>query len=511
MNKHSLAALLHGFVANHSLQDNAVNLPAMSHLSNNVGVSGLALDSRKVQPGDLFFAMPGTQTSGGRFIQQAIENGASAVVIDADAALDTRSPYRVPVLRVEKLKAKAGDITARFFANPTESMRVLGVTGTNGKTTCAHFLAQAYSALNKPSGFIGTLGAGLIENLTPGELTTPDVISLQRECKTMLAGGAECVTVEASSHGLDQYRLNGVRFDVGIFTNLTHDHLDYHENMQTYGAAKAKLFAFASIKHAVINIDDVFGRKLADAVKIKNVWRYGLSQGDFRVVSSELNQSGIQARFQTPSGEIEIAVGIIGRFNLYNLLAVTAVLHADGFSSEQIQAALTALRPVGGRMQTVVVGDGNGNGKEKFPGVVVDYSHTPDALQNALESVREHTQGRLHVVFGCGGGRDKHKRAVMGAIAQRLADVAVVTDDNPRDESANDITDQVLAGFNKTDAQAVVINDRQEAIEYAIKNAAENDVVLIAGKGHETTQTIGSSVIAFSDVEKARHALRQRA
>ena len=497
-------------------------------------VHGLTLDSRAVRTGDAFIALRGGSAHGITFAPAALAQGASVVLAEgpASAAPSAYLPLRagegrghrqvaegraeggsaamtdaigdagaVPILWIDNLRAQVGEIAARFFDHPSAQLHVIGVTGTNGKTSIVQLLASALQSLGARAATIGTLGAGLVGALHAGERTTPDAISVHGLLAQFRADGATHVAMEVSSHALDQGRVNAVNFEVAVFTNLTRDHLDYHGTMENYAAAKAKLFAWPQLRSAVINADDVFGRELAAGLRSDvRVLRYGID-ADVPVRARDVRTStaGLQFTLVTPWGEGAIASALLGRFNVYNLLAVAACLGALGYTFTQIQNALSQLQPVAGRMSRL-------GGNAGLPLVVVDYAHTPDALEQALGSLRAHCNGRLICVFGCGGERDQGKRPLMAAIAERLADRVIVTDDNPRGEDGNSIVAQISAGFAR--AQSIQVQrDRGAAIALALHAANAGDVVLIAGKGHEPYQEIGGVRHAFDDLVVARQVL----
>jgi UDP-N-acetylmuramoyl-L-alanyl-D-glutamate--2,6-diaminopimelate ligase len=468
-------------------------------------VSGLTLDSRQVRPGDAFFALRGTRGHGISFAQGAVARGARVVLAEAPA--DDTPQMDVPVLWVDGLHGKVGEIASRFFGNPSESLRVIGVTGTNGKTSTVQLLAQALEHLGHRAATIGTLGAGLHGRISEGERTTPDAISVQGLLASFREEGATHVAMEVSSHALEQGRVAAVAFEIAAFTNLTRDHLDYHGSMEAYGEAKAKLFRWPSLKAAAVNIDDAFGRTLADRLptdtRAMRLSAEGDVSADIRAVDVTTSAVGLSFQLQTPWGTRAIQSRLLGRFNVANLLAVVACLGALGESFEQIVNAIEALQPINGRMNRL-------GGIAGLPLVVVDYAHTPDALEQALSALRAHCEGQLICVFGCGGERDAGKRPEMGEIAERLADQIFITDDNPRGEDGDVIVAQIVAGLRQP-AAATVERDRAVAIDRAMELAVAGDVVLIAGKGHETYQEGATGKRPFDDLAVARHALEGRA
>jgi UDP-N-acetylmuramoyl-L-alanyl-D-glutamate--2,6-diaminopimelate ligase len=468
-------------------------------------VSGLNLDSRRVRPGDAFFALRGTREHGIKFAAIAVQRGARVVLAEAPAPSETA--LDVPVLWIDNLHGRVGDIAARFFGEPSAALSVIGVTGTNGKTSTVQLLAHALEHLGHRAATIGTLGAGLHGKLQAGERTTPDAIEVQGLLAEFRAEGATHVAMEVSSHALEQGRVGAVKFDVAAFTNLTRDHLDYHGSMEAYGAAKAKLFVWPSLHAAVINIDDAFGRELAAKLPANvRALRYsatGDDQADIAATAVATSSEGLNFVLRTPWGERPVSSRLLGRFNVANLLTVVGCLGALGEPFESIVQAVEAMEPVNGRMNRL-----GGFGNE--PLVVVDYAHTPDALEQALTALRAHCAGQLICVFGCGGDRDAGKRPVMGEIAERLADSIVVTDDNPRSEDGDAIVAQIVAGLSRP-GQAKVERDRAAAIRWAVTRAKAGDVVLVAGKGHETYQESIAGKRPFDDFAVARAALEVRA
>ncbi|MGN2249034.1 UDP-N-acetylmuramoyl-L-alanyl-D-glutamate--2,6-diaminopimelate ligase [Frateuria sp. GZRe14] len=464
-------------------------------------ICGLSLDSRQVRPGEAFIALSGTRAHGIAFAAEAVARGAALVLAEAPA-VPGFTPG-VPVLWIDDLHARLGEIAARFYDHPSRALRIVGVTGTNGKTSTVQLITQALSRLGCTAASIGTLGAGLYGALDEGERTTPDAISVQRLLARFRDRGATHVAMEVSSHALEQGRVGGVGFEVAAFTNLTRDHLDYHGTMEAYGAAKAKLFACPGLKAAAINVDDAFGCALADRLPVGvRVLRTSIvGAADVGAQAIVTSAEGLAFQLITPWGAQAIRSALLGGFNVANLLAVVACLGALGEPFARIVEVIQTLMPVNGRMNRLG-GDG------RHPLVVVDYAHTPDALEQALTALRAHCAGRLICVFGCGGERDAGKRPQMGAIAERLADVAIVTDDNPRGEDGDAIVAQIRAGMRRP---AAIERDRAAAIGTAIAQAGADDVVLIAGKGHETYQEGAAGKRPFDDLAVARAALAQPA
>ncbi|OOG47819.1 UDP-N-acetylmuramoyl-L-alanyl-D-glutamate--2,6-diaminopimelate ligase [Rhodanobacter sp. C01] len=474
-------------------------MPGVGHIV----LSGLTLDSRRVRRGDAFFALRGTQGHGIEFAAGAVLRGAQVVL--AEAPVVEAPPLDVPLLWIDDLHAQVGEIAARFYDRPAEAMRVVGITGTNGKTSCVQLLAQALSLLGHRAATIGTLGAGLHGQLREGERTTPDAVTVQELLAEFREAGASHVAMEVSSHALQQGRVAAVDFEVAAFTNLTRDHLDYHGSMEAYGAAKAKLFAWPGLQAAVINIDDAFGRELAaqlpSGVKPLRFSTAGGAEAEIAASAIVTSAEGLSLRLRTPWGSQVLNSHLLGRFNVANLLVVVACLGALGEPFERIVTAVEQLQPVSGRMSRL-------GGRQGRPLVVVDYAHTPDALEQALTAVRAHCTGKLICVFGCGGERDAGKRPLMGAIAATLADVAIVTDDNPRGEDGDAIVAQIVAGMTASPAMTVE-RDRATAIGQALQIAQPGDVVLIAGKGHETYQEGAAGKRPFDDLAVAHAALER--
>ncbi len=467
-------------------------------------ISGLTSDSRAVRAGDAFVALAGASVHGLRFASAANAAGAAAIVYETPAPDGVAIPD--DAIGVPDLREKLGVIADRYFKSPSLHLTVIGVTGTNGKTSFVQLLTQALSLHGDVAGSIGTLGAGVYGRVVAGERTTPDVIAVHRLLADMREAGASHVAMEVSSHALDQGRVDAVAFDVAVFTNLTRDHLDYHGSMQVYGDAKAKLFARPTLRAAVVNLDDVYGAQLFAKLPDK-LLRIGVSSGGkpeatLRAENVQLDATGVAFELVVNSARHAIKSSLLGRFNVDNMLAVAGALHALGWSLHEIAVLLPQLQPVNGRMNRA-------GGDAGSPLVVVDYAHTPDALEQALASLREHAAGRLICVFGCGGDRDRGKRRQMGEIASRLADWTIVTDDNPRSEDGDAIVTAILTGFADGDAVSVQ-RDRAQAIALAISEAAMDDIILIAGKGHETYQDIAGVQRPFDDMAQARTALGVR-
>lgn len=472
-------------------------------------VTGLTLDSRTVMPGDLFIALGGLHAHGADYLAQALERGASAVLLDVrNAPAYMPLSGRVPIVRVQGLSRLVGVLAARFFGDPSSAMTLYAVTGTNGKTSVSQFIAQALS-LDRPCGLSGTLGSGLYGDLHATGHTTPDAITLQAELAEQYALGAKSAVLEVSSHALDQKRVAGVHFDVAVFTNLSHEHLDYHGDMAAYARAKRRLFTQPGLQAAVFNLDDAYGAQWHDEVcgELRCIG-YGFgaraqAEQGLTLCGSDLQlgAAGLSFQVSSPWGEARLETALLGKFNAANLLAALGALLAAGIPFESAVERLGQVQTVPGRMERL------GGGQQ--PTVVIDYAHTPDALQQVLQALRGHCRGILWCVFGCGGERDRGKRPLMGQLAESLADRVMLTNDNPRSEDPEGIIKDILRGVK--DAHSVqVVRDRAAAIARAIQGAAADDWVLIAGKGHETEQIIGAQRLPFSDHEVAARCLQER-
>ncbi len=505
-----------------------------------VPLADLTADSRAVKMGSIFAAFPGTALDGRDYIAEAIVRGAAAVLWER-AAFTWNEAWDVPNLGIDNLRGRISEIAGHVHGNPSESLWVAGVTGTNGKTSVSQWIAAASDALGRRAAVVGTLGNGMVGERVEGKNTTPDPILLQRSLAEYLRRGARVVAMEVSSHGLDQGRVGGIKYDAAVFTNLTRDHLDYHGTMESYAEAKFRLFSARGLKHAVINVDDAcgveFAAKLAggplDVITYGTAGQLdpGLRRGDdrrpgegrdpslrprLRADDVVLSDAGVKFRVTSEWGSADVSSRVLGAFNVSNLLAVLGALIASGIAFEAAIDAVSALQPVPGRLERIGGGD--------LPLVVIDYAHTPDALEKALQALRAAVRAphRLVCVFGCGGARDPGKRPLMGEAASKLSDHVVVTSDNPRTEDPHAIIAQIMAGIprpgtdpepgngvNQGPSPAEAIEDRQVAIFSAIHHARPGDVVLLAGKGHETYQEIAGVRHPFSDREVASAALAQ--
>ncbi len=469
-------------------------------------ITGLVQDSRAIAHGDAFVAIGGFGTHGLHFVGQAKSAGAAAILFEPPVPEGVPTPPD-DAIAVPGLRARMGAMADRFHEAPSAAMTTVGVTGTNGKTSTVQLLAQAWTLRGMRAGTIGTLGAGLYGEARPTGFTTPLVLQLHALLAQLRDAGAQAVAMEVSSHALDQGRVDGVHFAVGVFTNLTRDHLDYHGDMDHYGAAKARLFAWPGLRAAVVNLDDAYGRELhaglATMLQRVGISARGASDALVRAENVSLDAGGIAFDLRIGDERHALRSSLLGRFNVDNLLAVAGTLHALGDAPADIAATLSQLQPIAGRMNRL-----GGDGVQ--PLVVIDYAHTPDALEQALTSLRAHATGRIVCVFGCGGERDRGKRPQMAAIAENNANAVIVTDDNPRDEDGDAIVADILTGFTRADA-VIVQRDRAAAIARAIGEAGPNDIVLIAGKGHEPYQEINGVQYPFDDTEVAGKELEVRA
>ena len=467
-----------------------------------VTLEGLGMDSRRILPGEAFVAVAGGSAHGMRYAAEAEAKGARVVIHDGLAGVPELG---IPTVRVEHLGRILSALAARFYHDPSDQLTVVGVTGTNGKTSTAHFIAQAWQRTTGHAGLIGTIGYGALPHLSKSELTTPDPISVQRMLAECIDQGVESVAMEVSSHALEQGRCADVTFAAAVFTNLTRDHLDYHGSMERYAAAKRRLFVDCQPRFCIVNADDEFGRTLIAELKGKaEVLSYGTNgSAEVRAAVLEMNSSGMVLKITSPWGEGQLHTGLLGRFNVSNLLAAAGSLALLGMPWNNVTHQLELMHPVPGRMHCL-------GGEHNQPLVVVDFAHTPDALDHALTALRAHLHGRMTCVFGCGGDRDRGKRPMMAAVAERLADRVVMTTDNPRNESPQHIFQDMLAGIRSPHG-VQVIADRGAAIRQAILESSPGDIVLVAGKGHETYQESNGVRVPFSDEAAVRAVLEEAA
>ena len=486
-----------------------------------VAVTGLSADSRSLQSGEAFVALPGETSHGVDYLTD-IESRASVVLLDSDDRRSENLSTLLPTVRIQKLSEKLGDLVSHFHGDPSHDIPICGVTGTDGKTSVSQFVAGILQAMGRPTGFIGTVGWGLGDALESNPLTTPSMVDLHRMLAELRRQGAEFIVMEVSSHALVQGRVKGVWFDVAALTNLGRDHLDYHKTEANYRAAKKKLFEWDGLAAVVVNLDDELGRQLFTECQTGGnaVCGYTIEEsdksGDFEndsnagpgsslesvlrasdVVSAD---QGVSFKLHSGAEQWPVKTSLLGRFNVSNLLAAIGIVRAFGEDLNTAVATLEKLVCVPGRMEAFR--------KSAMPTLVVDFAHTPQALDSALNTVREHCAGRLWVVFGCGGDRDRGKRSEMGAVAMSCADQIIVTDDNPRSESSSEIITEILSGIPDFPTSRVVVEaDRKAAIKLAFENADADDWILIAGKGHEDYQLVGDQRLPFSDREIARELL----
>ncbi len=474
----------------------------MTTYSIKTSVKNITSDSRKVQPGSLFLAYPGGKADGRNYIADAIANGASAVLWESGGSSDSfewKAEWAVENKPIKQLRAQASSIASQFYNNPSIKMWMIGVTGTNGKTSISQWLSQCFNHLGNKAAVIGTLGNGLPNQLSATENTTPDAVMLQEMLAEYVKQDVKTVAMEVSSHGLHQGRVKGVHFDVAVLSNLTRDHLDYHGSFEAYAHEKRRLFVENDLKYAVLNVDDEFGRKIDAELTDAGtpVMSYGIDSGVVRAAELHFKDTYFAFYAHTPFGNAPVKANLIGRFNVYNVLAVLATLLASKVSLDDAVAAISHIESAAGRMQQLGGGD--------LPLVVVDYAHTPDALEKVLLTLKAQASAKLICIFGCGGNRDAGKRALMGKIASEIADAVVVTSDNPRDENPDKIIQDIVGAMQGNYA---VEEDRAKAISIGILSAKPHDIVLIAGKGHEDYQEIAGKKQYFSDVEQAQNVLK---
>jgi len=478
---------------------NLVEVPSVLDMQ----VAELSADSRAIRPGDAFVALPDAEGDTGRYLDDAVAHGAVAVIRHVDGPAPVHEYKGTLVVPVPGLTERVAELAELFYDYPSTRLNVIGVTGTNGKTSVTQFLTGMLNHCGQRTASIGTLGYGFPGAMLEASHTTPDVIRVHRLLARFLEKGADNVVMEVSSHGLDQGRVDRVHFSGGIFTNLARDHLDYHSSLAAYGEAKAKLFRDYGLCFAVLNGDDSFSGTLYSYIPSgARCWRYSVTgqSAEFAVVSITPASAGFTAEVETPSGALTLESRLMGMFNLANLIAACAGCAALGVDLEQIGEAARAVEAPPGRMETFQAADGRR--------LVIDYAHTADALEAVLEALRPHVAGQLWCVFGCGGDRDTSKRPMMGAVAERLADQVVITDDNPRSEAPESIVDQILAGMNDAGA-AEVEHDRARAIALAFEQSGPHDLVLVAGKGHERFQERQGEKLPFSDLETVRKMIAE--
>lgn len=473
----------------------------------NLPLGELKLDSRELEQGDIFVALSGHHNDGRDYIAKALEQGAGLCLSEKLTAEQSQAleEYRHAIIEIENLREKISFLSADFYGRPGDSLRTVGVTGTNGKTSSCYCITQLGDLLGAKSAFVGTIGSGFLSNLHASALTTPDPIKLQSRLKDFVDEGSEFCAMEVSSHALMQHRVDGVGIHTAVFTNLSHDHLDYHGSIEAYYQAKKRLFFLPSVKHVVINVDDAFGMRLYRELKQEisaTLWTVSLSSQSFECIAdcskhlALLNKESLKSHGQTlrlrlGGDDYLTSTQLAGEFNISNLLVSALALHTFGrYDFGQILAQCEEVKAPPGRLECFVMPTGT----KAF----VDYAHTPDALEKALLALRENAAGRIGVVFGCGGDRDAAKRPLMAKVAEQFSDYSVITNDNPRGESSQGIIDNILTGFTSLE-KVTSFADREQAIRHAVAWAKPEDVILVAGKGHEDYQLIGERRLAYSD------------
>ncbi|MDD3297547.1 MAG: UDP-N-acetylmuramoyl-L-alanyl-D-glutamate--2,6-diaminopimelate ligase [Firmicutes bacterium] len=455
-----------------------------------VTVTGVSYDSREVKPGHLFVCVEGFNWDGHDFAKQAVENGARVLIVQREVPVDSKKVTVIMVKDSRKAMAAVGHV---FYDFPSQKLKVIGVTGTNGKTTTTYLIKSILENAGHSVGLMGTIAIRIGDKEIPALRTTPESLDLHRLFAEMVEGGTQYAVMEVSSHSLDLDRVGYVDFDYGIFTNLTRDHLDFHGNMKNYLEAKLKLFK-STDRFNIINADDPSGDVIMERVKNlpTGTFTYGVKKSaDFCASDIHIDSAGVRYNLVWKDKNIPIEVRIPGMISVYNSLAAAATMLSDGISPEHIQEGLKKVEGVPGRSETIDTGRGFG--------VIIDYAHTPDGLENILSTIRGYARGRVITMFGCGGNRDREKRPMMGEIAGRLSDFVIVTSDNPRKEEPHQIIDEILPGVEKTGCSYICIVDRREAIEYALETAEKDDIVVLAGKGHEIYQEFADHRIEFDE------------
>ena len=481
-------------------------LMGLGEVVSTIDVTGVAIDSREIEGGNLFIAYRGTNHNGLDYIDEAIKSGAAAIAIDELEAFDPKS-IPIEIFKVVELRKNAGLIISRFYGDPSKNIKITGVTGTNGKTTVSYLIAYAMHGLKKNSAFIGTLGHGLFGQIEKSKTTTPDSVKLH-SLFSLWENQVDSVVMEVSSHALDQGRVEGTEFNIAVFTNLSRDHIDYHKTVDDYVNTKFSLFEKGGLEDAVINIGDPYGAKLIENLPADiNVYAYSTKSSNLKfykrekisfIYCEEIEVESFRAkiiRVQSPWGRAIIRVNLLGDFNIDNILAAFTVLCVSGEPIQEVATVLSSFTGLPGRMEAFPL-----QGK---PLIVVDYAHTPDALEKALTALKPYCKGQLFCIFGCGGERDVGKRTQMGSIAESLSDQIILTNDNPRDELPDQIFENILEGI-KNKSKVIIKHDRSDALISTFLEAKKGDVILLAGKGHEVTQQIGSTMIPFSDRELAK-------
>ena len=471
-----------------------------------IDVTGLCLDSRKINSGDLFIALSGYDNHGIDFAYQVQRGGACAILAESISKGKAKpkgrqQPLTIPVIEIENLSGKLGTLSSSFYQNPSKKLDVIGITGTNGKTSCAWLLLQAWEKLGIKGAYIGTLGYGTLQQIHELKNTTPTALELQKILAGFESSGISHVAIEVSSHGISLGRINNITFKGAGFTNISRDHLDFHETMEKYSDAKKQLFTDFEQDFTILNLDDSFGKKWVDDIS-NSCLTYGIDtiEADLNAHNIELTPKGINFEINWQNKSYQLNTSLLGKFNVDNLMLVLATLIEEKFAIDEILKIIPQLEPVPGRMNRVEM-------QVRSPLIIIDYAHTPDALEQVLKALKEHNARKIWCIFGCGGNRDKGKRPQMGHIAETIADVVIVTDDNPRFEDSQQIMQDILMGMN---TEPTVIHDRKAAIAYAINNAKNDDLILIAGKGHEPYQLIKGQYHTFDDKNIATELLAIR-
>ena len=457
----------------------------------NIEVTGVEQDSRKIKNGNMFIAIDGFTVDGHNYINEAIKNGANCIVIEKNVVLDNRD---ITIIKVEDTELALAKFSSIYYDEPSKKLNLIGVTGTNGKTSITYLIRSIFDAQREKSGLIGTMGTVIDGKLMENKNTTPDSLTIQRYLKSMVDTDTKYCAMEVSSHALALDRVEYMDFQLAVFSNLTEDHLDYHENMESYYKSKLRLFN-KSKKYNIINIDDDYGKRILEEVdNTVPIMTYGIEEkAEVYATDINLNNKGVAFNLNSKKGSIPINLNLLGKFSVYNALAASACGIAYGLDLETIKVGLESVTGIKGRFEMIPL--------EEDYTVIIDFAHTPDGLEKVLTTIDQFAEGRKIVLFGAGGNRDKRKRPIMGETVAKHADLCIVTSDNPRYEDPDKIIEDVLVGVNKVNGNYIAIRDRREAIEYALKNARPKDIILLAGKGHETYTIIKDKVIPFDEKE----------
>lgn len=455
-----------------------------------IEIRGITYDSRKVSKDYMFVAIKGFKTDGHNYIADAIKNGATAIIVEDDVKIDNPG---ITIIKLKSTRTSLSKLSANYYGNPSKKMNMIGVTGTNGKTTVTYLLKSIFESAGQKTGIIGTIGSVVDEKIIKTENTTPESTIIQEHLSTMVNANVKNCVMEVSSHSLDLKRVEDCNFDVGIFTNLSRDHLDYHKTLENYFKAKLKLF-FMTKKANIINIDDDYGDRIIKSTSHLNtsIITFGIEgKADIFATDIDYHLEGVNFVLNTPKGSIDIHLNIPGKFSVYNALAAASCAYAYNLDLVHIQSGLAKVKGVKGRFELVPI--------DRDFSVIIDFAHTPDGLEKVLTTIRQFAEGRIVALFGAGGNRDKSKRPIMGETVGKYADFLIVTSDNPRNEDPKKIIEDVVAGVKKVNNNYITIVDRKEAIRYALENAKPKDIILLAGKGHETYTIINDKVIPFDE------------